>query len=142
MGLEVLIKLNKEIIEARAAELKAEFSQHLDAQAKGLTDQIEALSKLPVPEDMFTAMVDKGASIWVSKVVAIDDTWQSNFRIGNSDLFYDRDAREQTFKLKKGVYKVVVLAIPQDVRPNMGDGRFKDDYGFILDTRNVAGGLK
>lgn len=128
MGLEQVIILTKEQIDRRAEELKKEVCERLDSQADGLKSQLDNMASLSMPNDLVDAMLEKDAKIWVSKTVGISYPESLTMQNSSRNLFFEQNAREPSFRLSPGAYRLVLLAFPQDYELD-NNGAFVDDYG-------------
>lgn len=127
-----IIKYLETQLNNKVEELKKELQQQRDLTralaeleefAKTLKRTFEEIAKLEIPDTIFN-LVSKDGKVWASKIVVTDNSFEirngAYILLSWSDNF-----------VPKGVYRFIVLAIPQDVEGDK-DGFFKDEYGVSI----------
>lgn len=102
----------------------------LDEHAERIKAQLNELSTLKVPGDMLRYYLETGGLVWVSKNMVIDSNFSGHLSLlnRNNNILY-----HESFMPKKGLYKIVLIAVPQKVEPDK-KVQVKDDYdGYILE---------
>ncbi len=131
--IEGAVKIAIEQLEKKTRELKEELMEQqdlnkailtLEQKAANLKQQLSDLSSIQIPRDLLEYYIQTNGHVWISKIVAI-----GNLRLNNCgrDLFYGSSAQSE-FELPRGAYRLILMALPQKVKPD-SHGEFCDDYG-------------
>jgi hypothetical protein len=125
--LNEIVKAGIAELEKRKEELTEAAVRTLEAKAKVLKEQLELLVRLPVPKDFFNILMQPGAKLWISKLKGIDHRYDAvKLQAGP----YILTTGEDEMTLKPGAYRLLVLAIPQDIPKERRHGaNWEDDYG-------------
>ena len=127
-----LVKIATQQLEERAKALKWEMEKAIDEKVENTKDQLGRLGELKVPLDILDMYMKTNGKVWVSKTVGVEEDVQFRLLRGGRDLFYpNTHSREPEFKLPLGVYKLVLIAIPQEFEVDKG-GCIKDGYDSLI----------
>ena len=101
----------------------------LDEKVENLKGQLQLLDEVKVPSDILKLYLENDGKVWVSKRVSIIENGRFDLWSGARNLFYpNTDSREPEFRLRNGVYRLVILAIPAEVK----ESERVDDYGMPI----------
>ncbi len=101
----------------------------LEQRYKSIVEQVDILEHANAPVDLIAWYVKTGGKVWVSKKVGLNGSFQGlNITNMGMNLIPGED-----FKLPMGLYRLVLLAIPEDVPEDMlRNMRMTDDYGITI----------
>lgn len=132
--MEKLIGKAVQELEAKAKILKEELRQQrdvkeaiasLESKKEELVNNIKSLTASGMPKDLIDFYVEGKGRLYASKIFGIER--EDDFRVqlmgGMYNPFYP-----DSLRLTPGVYKVIVLVLPQDIKLD-GDGWFTDELG-------------
>lgn len=130
-----LVEIAKVKVEEKYLELSARLKEERDLK-QALTEletkkdevikQLQTLAGLKAPTDLIDFYVKTGGKVWVSKRVFLRGIEREvNVTVRSTNLA----AYEAPIQLPKGLYRLILMAIPEEAHPDRL-GNEVDDYGY------------